>query len=840
MPPARRALEVHKFGGASLADAAAVARALDIILAAERAPRRVVVVSALAGVTDTLLSLAATALAGDRTLAHAGLEALADRHEAIALALVRAAGPRRALRADLATITDALRARLDGVASLGELTPRTSDRIVAAGERLSARLVAAGLAARRAAAQWVDGTACIVTDGVHGGAHPSLATTDRRARAVLRPLLAAGVIPVVPGFIGAAPDGTVATLGRGGSDLTATLLGRALGATSVTLWKDVPGLMTTDPRLVPSARVVPQLNVREAAELAYYGAKVLHPRALIPLAGARRPVFVRPFADPSAAGTEISARRTLPRYPVKALSVVGEQALVTVTGNGMLGVPGIAARTFDALHRAGLSVAFISQASSEHSICFTVPAAQGTRARRALEAAFAAELTRGEIDGLEVVSPVATMAIVGLGMAGTPGIAARVFGALSRARVNVVAIAQGSSELNISVVVAARDAARSAAAVHAEFQLDRIGGGAMREDRRFDVVLLGLGQIGRELVHMLPRTRVAGGARPTVVGVVDRSGFVFAPDGLSARRLQALAARKAAGQSLADAPGGVRAQAPEAVARIAAHALASPVLVDLTADETLPALQAAVAAGMHVVLANKRPLTAPRRDVDALRAAASAKGVRILHETTVGAGLPVMDSYAKLVETGDQVLRIEGSTSGTLGFLLTEIGRGRPFSEAVRAAMARGYTEPDPRDDLSGMDVARKALILARLLGYRGELRDVAVESLVPADARDLPLARFLETLERHDDGWRQRQAAATARGEVLRYVLKATRRTVEVGLRAVPSDHPLAGLRGTDNQVVFTTRRYRANPLVITGPGAGADVTAAGVLNDILQLAPR
>ena len=262
-------------------------------------------------------------------------------------------------------------------------------------------------------------------------------------------------------------------------------------------------------------------------------------------------------------------------------------------------------------------------------------------------------------------------------------------------------------------------------------------------------------------------------------------------------------------------------------------------LVDVTAHETLPAIRAAILANMDIVMANKRPLSAPRAEVESLRALAVKHGSRLLHETTVGAGLPVMDSYAKLVETGDKVLRIEGCTSGTLGFLLTEIGKGRPFSESLRDAMSRGFTEPDPRDDLSGMDVARKALILARMMGFGGDLTDVTVESLVPAAYRGMPLPTFLATLSQQDAAWAERFAAATKQGRVLRYVLNASPKKVEVGLRAVPLTHPLAGLRGTDNQIVFTTMRYREHPLVITGPGAGPAVTAAGVLNDILQLTP-
>ncbi|MFN9798155.1 MAG: bifunctional aspartate kinase/homoserine dehydrogenase I [Gemmatimonas sp.] len=832
----RKAVDVFKFGGASLADAAAVRHAIDLILTPRPSPV-VTVVSALAGVTDALLAMAESARTGDFRAADAAVDRLEARHVAVAEGIIPTRRARAALVKELEEAFAELRTLAHGVASLRELTPRTRDFLVARGEQLSARLVVAGMQARRAKAQYVEAAELIVTDGVFGNAFPDLAATDRRVRDRLAPLLRRRVMPVVPGFVGASPDGALVTLGRGGSDLTAPVLGRALMAQRITLWKDVPGLMTTDPRLVPSARIVPQLNVREAAELAYYGAKVLHPRALIPLARIQVPVFVRPFAEPDAPGTEISTRHTLQRYPVKALSIVRGQALVTVTGNGMLGVPGIAARTFAALQQAGISVTLITQASSEHSISLCVPAERGAQARTALEDAFALEVARRELEGVEVQGGMATLAVVGLGMAGSPGIASRMFSSLSGARVNIVAIAQGSSELNISVVITEKDAEQAARAVHDEFQLDKIGGGGVRHDDRLDVVLLGVGQIGRELLRILPRTRRR--VKPTIVGLIDRSGYLFNADGLSARQLLNAVTLKEQGASLMAIPGATKATAPEAVSQIARHALSRPVLVDLTADQTLPAIRKAITAEWDVVLANKKPLSASRVEVEALRALATQHGARILHETTVGAGLPVMDSYAKLVETGDKVLRIEGCTSGTLGFLLTEIGKGRPFSEALRDAMARGYTEPDPRDDLSGMDVARKALILARLIGFAGDLSDVTVESLVPEAFRAMPVARFKATLADQDAAWAARQAAATRQGRVLRYVLRATRTRVQVGLQAVPPSHPLAGLRGTDNQIVFTTMRYREHPLVITGPGAGPAVTAAGVLNDILQLTP-
>ena len=828
-------ITVHKFGGASLADAAAVAHAVEI--AAGQPAGAVVVVSALAGVTDALLEGAKQAAAGDEHALQQTSAALRSRHREIANKLLRGAPDRRDLLREIDTAMAELDALAHGLSILRELTPRTSDYVASRGERLSARIVAAVLTRAGRRAKFVDGPDVIRTNGQFGGASADLAATDRAARGVILPLLRKRITPVVPGFIGATPSGEVATLGRGGSDLSATILGRALRASSVTLWKDVPGLLTADPRTVSDARVIPQLNAREAAELAYYGAKVLHPRALTPLANRSTPLFIRPFADPSAPGTEISGRRTLSKYPVKALSAVPAQALVTVTGNGMLGVPGIAARTFGALHREGVSVSLITQASSEHSICFTVPAASAEAARRSLRDAFADEIARREIDDVEIESNLATLAVVGLGMHGTPGVAARMFTSLADGGINIVAIAQGSSELNISAVVSEEELPAAMRRVHGEFQLSRLGGGAAERSEHADVVLLGFGQIGRTLAGMLAKARQAG-PRARVVGIIDRSGYVFDPDGISARRLSALAKAKASGNALGSADGGTRATTSEALTAIARHALSRPIFVDLTADDTGPLLRNAVAAGMDIVLANKRPLSGALADARALQEAAGAHDRRILHETTVGAGLPIIDTYYKLVEARDRVQRIDGCTSGTLGFLLSEIGKGKKFSESLRRAMEKGYTEPDPRDDLSGMDVARKALILGRLLGFEGEISDIALESLVPEPARKMPLKEFLSRLEDFDDAWEQRASAARESGRVLRYIASVTKKRVAVGLQAVESTSPFAALSGTDNQVAFTTMRYQTNPLVITGPGAGPAVTAAGVLNDILALA--
>ena len=837
MPVAKKIslLQIHKFGGASLEDAAAIRHAAALI--AEHRGPRLVVASAMAGVTDALLAGSARAAEGDGDALRATALSLRSRHIDAARILVKDKARRSALEAAIAEMTDELEHLAHGLAVLRELTPRTSDYIVARGERLSARLLAAALVEGGVRGEYVDATDVIRTDGHFGGAAPDFAATERAAAARLSPVLARRIVPVVPGFLGMAPSGQVTTLGRGGSDLTATLLARALKANQITLWKDVAGFLTADPRIVSDAHVIPQLTPREAAELAYYGAKVLHPRALIPLGDRNIPIRLRPFADPGLPGTEISRRRTLREYPVKAISSMTGLALLTVAGNGMLGVPGIAARTFAALHREGVSVSLISQASSEHSICFSVPDASADAARAALLDAFADEIRHRDIDGVDVRRNLSTLAIVGLGMSGTPGIAARVFDALATGGINVVAIAQGSSELNISVVVDGHDTTAAVRRIHGAFQLNRIGGGRLVRHDQVDVVLLGFGQIGRALARMLPRAR-HDGATLRIVGVIDRSGYHFDAGGLTPRRLAALVTHKASGRGLASAPGAQAATAIEAVREIVRHALTHPILVDITADDTLSTLKLAVSSGMDLVLANKRPLGGPLADARGLLELAAAQGRRLLHETTVGAGLPIIDTFHKLVESGDRILRIDGCTSGTLGFLLDEVSKGKKFSDALKRAMQQGFTEPDPRDDLSGTDVARKALILARLIGFRGELADIAIESLVPPPLQAISRESFVARMGELDAPWDARAKLARDKGAVWRYIARISRQRVTVSLQAVPTSSPFAALTGTDNQVVFTTVRYRENPLVITGPGAGPQVTAAGVVNDVLKLA--
>ena len=829
----QQGLEVWKFGGASLADGQAIARAATRI-AAHDGPL-VVVASALGGVTDLLLDGAQHAVEGRDDEATRVARTLRDRHHAAAKTVL---GRGKALRDALAAIDASVEEYRDLCKALGvlrHLAPRTRDALVSRGEQLSATIVSAAIAGARRPALFVDALDVIRTDDAHGGAAPKRGDTALLSDRILKPLLKKGVVPVVPGFIGRAPDDSITTLGRGGSDLTATLLARVLGARRVVLWKDVPGILTADPRVVPDARLIPELHHQEAAEVAHYGAKVLHPRALIPISGTRITLHVRSFIHPDQPGTEVSARHVLPGYPVKALAILPAQAVVTVAGKGMVGVHGIAARTFAAVDAERLSVSTIFQASSESSIGFTVPSSEADRAVRGVSHAFRHEIDTGLIDGVSVRRGVSVIAVVGEGMAGTPGIAARVFSALESGGINIVAIAQGSSERNISFVVASEQATEAARRVHAAFQLSKIGGGRARAVPHTDVVLLGFGRVGRALSDQI--AALDGNRRVRIVGLLDRSGYVFDARGLSRSRLLRLARQKDAGDLLADL-GGTRASARDALALMASHAVSRPVVVDVTSEQTGDLLRIAATAGFDLVLANKKPLAVPWDEYARLMAAVTGASRHLRYEATVGAGLPIIDTFAKLAETGDRVLRIDGCVSGTLMFVLSQASAGRPFSEAVREAVAKGYAEPDPREDLSGQDVARKGLILARLQGYRGTA--AMPDDLVPASMKALPLEAFMEQLPSLDEAWAQRVQRESSQGRVLRYVVTATAKGVTAKLVAVPASSSMGAATGTRNIISFVSRRYRDEPIVISGPGAGAAVTAAGILNDICALSGR
>jgi aspartokinase/homoserine dehydrogenase 1 len=811
---------VHKFGGSSLADAGCFRRVADIIVARSE-PRRAVIVSAMGGVTNALVN--ATELAGARNGAYRDvLDELRRRHVATIGELVSAPVAERlrdTLERDIGDISDVLHA----TTLLRRHSRDTLDLVSGYGEIWSAQILTAYLAERGLPVAWLNARdVLIVSPGV---AAPDIgwAASQARVDAWNQSRPEPWSTLVITGFVASTADGVATTLGRNGSDFSASIFAALLHAEEIQIWTDVDGVMSANPRLVPEAVTLDVLSYHEAMELAYFGAKVIHPSTMAPAVERGLPIIIRNTFRPEHPGTRIEADAAS-TFDVKGLATIEGIALLNLEGTGLIGVPGTAQRLFGALRDDGISVIMISQGSSEHSICFAVPGALADRALAAVEQAFFAERHHGQIQTVDVASGCTILAVVGDGMAGRPGVAAKFFSALSKAGVNIRAIAQGSSERNISVVVDGGDTQRALRAAHAAFYLSR---------QTLSIGVLGAGNVGATLLGQLARQS----ARLKAEFDIDL-------------RVRAIATSKR--MLLADQPLDLARWRDELrdngealdVARLAAHIhadhLPHAVLIDCTASDEVAATYGAwLESGLHIITPNKRANTAGLDYYRRLRRANRSVGAHYLYETTVGAALPIVQTLRDLVQTGDDVLEIEGILSGTLSYLFNRFDGTQPFSSLVRQARDLGYTEPDPRDDLSGMDVARKVVILAREMGMSLELQDVRVRSLVPEALTQGTVAEFLDALPRHDAEMEALRAKEAAAGNVLRFVGRMNRDgDASVQLHSYPAAHPFARIQLTDNIVLFRTSRYHENPLIVQGPGAGRDVTAAGVFADLLRLA--
>ena len=806
---------VHKFGGTSLASAERIAHVATLIAGA--APPTAVVVSAMGGVTDRLLNLVDTAVRSPSAYSTALADLHADQREVID-ALVpsdEAEELREALGDDVENIDDLLRA----AHLMGTASQTVRDLIAGHGEIWSARLMAAVLTA-----SGTDAVACNARDVVvveHGSLGPVVRwdATQQRFNA-WRATHDADVL-VVTGYVASRPDGVPTTLGRNGSDHSAAIVASLLDAEHLTIWTDVNGVMSADPRYVPDAQRLDRISYKEAMELAYFGASILHPRTLAPTVENDIPITIRNTFEPERPGTQIHLESTDDGV-VKGFSTVDDVALINLEGTGMIGVPGIARRLFDALESANVSVVLISQGSSEHSICFAVPASQAAAARGATEDAFYPELHQGHIQNVEVTAPCSILAVVGDRMSGTPGVAATFFGALGKAGVNVRAIAQGASERNISAVVDGADAQRALRAAHAGFYLS---------ERTLSIGVVGTGNVGAALLDQLAtqadRLRSERRVDLRVRGITNSSHML-----LDEKRVDLSDWRA----SLDEAdPADLDAFVDHVQADYYPHA----VLVDCTASQHVASrYQDWLERGIHVVTPNKRANTGSWDAYQALQAATRGARPSYLYETTAGAGLPIIQTLGNLIKTGDRVHHIEGILSGTLSYLFNAFDDTRPFSEILTQAKEAGFTEPDPRDDLSGMDVARKVVILAREMGLPLELGDVAVDGLVPEPLQEGSVEDFMARLPEHDADMTEIVRSAQEAGEVLRFVGSVNRDgEASVRLRRYPTDHAFARINHTDNIVRFQTDRYHKNPLIVQGPGAGPEVTAAGVFADLLRL---
>lgn len=806
----------HKFGGTSVKDAGRLRHVAELLLA-RTDERQVVVVSAMKGVTDALLALVAKASLGKGAW-QADLAALAARHHTAAEELLP--GASEALVGELDRAFESLRSLLFAQEAIGAVSTDLEELIAGLGEVWSSRMLATYLTSRGAAAHWLDARDVVVVEKDALGAHVDWTTSAAQLKLALDGTSPARVI--VPGFVARDKQGRITTLGRNGSDYSGAIFGALFDASEIHIWTDVDGVLSADPRHVPDAVLLGEMSYDEACELAYFGANVIHPQTMAPAIARAIPIVIRNTFAPEKPGTRVTAKGDSSQ-PIKGVTTAPNLALVNIEGAGMIGVPGTAERAFGALREAGISVVMISQGSSEHSICALVDEKKATQARDRLLVEFGREVAGKSIIDVTVERGISALAVVGDGMAGSPGVAARLFSALARAAVNVRAIAQGSSERNISVAIKGEDAPRALRAVHAGFYLSA---------QTLSIGLLGAGNVGQALLRQLDEARprlLASHGIDLRVQAITNSKQMLLLDRPAERGRELVPELRVSGAPL---------DVDALLLHVKAEHLPHAVVIDCTASDALADRYASwIDRGVHVVTANKHAGAGPWTRYESIIKAGKKGAARFRYEATVGAGLPIIQTLRDLLDTGDEIVAIEGIFSGTLAYIFNVFDGKKPFSELVRDAKARGYTEADPRDDLSGRDVARKLVILAREAGGRLGLEDVALESLVPAALRGVSTDEFMNRLPELDGVMLDRLRAA-GKGK-LRYVakLEAGGKT-KVGLVAVPEDHAFSHIRLTDNVVQFTTRRYSDNPLVVQGPGAGPEVTAAGVFADLLRIA--
>ena len=791
---------VHKFGGTSVANAERYRAAAEILLASQPGERVAVIVSAMSGVTNELIKAVELAAKHDSSYL-ANLTALKQRHLATIAELELNAAQTESLSATITSDFVALEEVLRGV----WITRLPSERIIefvsGHGELWSAQMLHGYLEARGHESSWLDAREVLIVEPQSNSVTIDwpLSQQNLDQREIATDLL------VITGYIASTHDGVATTLKRNGSDFSASIFAALLGAGELTIWTDVDGVYSADPRRVPDAVIIPELSYQEAAELAYFGAKVIHPNTMSPAIANDINVWIKNSLRPEAPGTRISAASTY-EIPIKGFAAVEDMALLNVEGTGMIGIPGVAHKLFGALRAVDVSVVMISQASSEHSICFAVPQAQAELAKRTVGETFLAEMQRGEVQTVDSRDGCCIVAMVGDGMIERLGMSGKFFSALGKAGVNIRAIAQGSSERNISAVIEQHEATKALRALHSTFYLS---------SQTLSIGIIGAGLIGStfldQLTTRIQELRQQRGIDLRVRGIMNTKKMI-----LHDRQLPLDSWRDELQASATDA------DLDAFVSHVHAAHLPHTVLIDATASAELPRhYESWLARGINVITPNKKCNAGPMNAYRSLRAAARKHQRYFLYETNVGAGLPIIHTLRDLIETGDEIVKIEGVLSGTLSYIFNSLDGTRTFSEIVREAHALGFTEPDPREDLSGIDVARKLIILAREMGLEVEMDSVQVESLVGKD--DQAIGDLLRS----------------ANGAVLRYVgtIDADG-SMSAGLRTYPREHPFANLTGSDNIVSFQTVRYNTQPMIVRGPGAGPAVTAAGVFADLLRLA--
>ncbi|MDR0955318.1 MAG: bifunctional aspartate kinase/homoserine dehydrogenase I [Rikenellaceae bacterium] len=808
-------MKVLKFGGTSVGSPENILNVKKIV-ESQNEPV-VVVVSALGGVTDQLLRTAQTAARGDASYTDE-YEGLVRRHHDMIDAVIPT--PEKAAVIErIKPLLDELGNILKGIYLIKDLSPKSTDIVLSYGEGMSS-IIASGLIA---GSQWFDARKLIKTWQQYTKHIVDFELTNSLIHTAFE---AVPRISVVPGFISSDREsGETTNLGRGGSDYTAAILAACLKASQLEIWTDVDGFMTADPRVINNAYVIDKLTFIEAMELSNFGAKVIYPPTIFPVFHANIPIVIKNTMNPTAPGTYIAREvESDPGKAIKGISSINDTCLITVMGLGMVGVIGVNYRIFKALANAGISVFFVSQASSENTTSIGVKNADSDKAIEVLEREFAPEIKQGEINRMKKECGLATVAIVGENMKRTPGIAGKLFGTLGRNGINVIACAQGASETNISFVITLESLRKALNVIHDSFFLS--------DYQVLNVFLVGVGLVGSSLLEQIRKQREKlqsnNALKINVVGIANSRKFIVNREGIDLtgyRELLQVSDRDSSPEGLRD--------------EIIGMNIFNSVFVDCTASPQVASIyKELLEHNVSVVTANKVAASAEYEKYAELKQISRKRGAKFLFETNVGAGLPVINTIGDLINSGDHILKIEAVVSGTLNYIFNVMSETVPMSRAIRMAMEAGYAEPDPRIDLSGMDVLRKLVILSREAGYRIEQADVERHLFVPQSYFEGTLDDFWKNIEKLDAGFEARRKELAAEGKRLRFVACYADGKAEIGLREVDSNSPFYHLEGSNNVILLTTERYNEYPLQIKGYGAGASVTAAGVFADIISIA--
>lgn len=803
-------MKVLKFGGTSVGSDENIKKVSKIVKG--QTDDVIVVVSALGGITDKILAAAYSASAGSGDF-HSELSEIKKKHNDVIKELFNG---NESVKKVVENLLDELEQILTGITLVGELTTKTLDRIAGIGERISSHIISAFIGAVR-----IDSSEFIRTDSNFGKAAVDFKATDKNIQERFRNF--AG-IAVVPGFISKNEKGEFTTLGRGGSDFTAAIISAALNVGILEIWTDVNGFMTADPRVISKAYTIPELTYSEAMELSHFGAKVIYPPTILPVYQKGIPILIKNTFDPENPGTRISkAVENGSDRLIKGISSISGITLVTLQGIGMVGVTGISMRLFTALARENVNVILISQASSENSISVAIEDNMVKRAGKAIQSEFEKEILAGKISKVDMESDLSIVAIVGENMKHTTGIAGKLFSTIGKSGVNIIAIAQGASELNISWVVKNEELRKTLNIVHESFFLS--------ENVELNVFLMGIGTVGGNLLQQLQKqqSKLISELHLNVklTGVANTRKMIFNRDGID------ISTFKEKMDTL-----GKTSSLKGFVEEIKKLNIYNSVFVDCTASgEVAEVYKELLKSNVAIVTANKVAASSDFKNYSELKKIAKQKGVKFLFETNVGAGLPIINTLNDLVNSGDKILKIEAVLSGTLNFIFNTISAENPMSKTIRKAKELGYSEPDPRIDLSGVDVARKVLILARESGYPVEMEDIKVNRFIPDSYFTGSLEKFWETIPEMDESFEQKRQKLEAENKKWRFVAKFENGIAEVGLQEVDAKHPFYDLEGSNNLVMYTTERYNEFPMLIKGYGAGASVTAAGVFADLIKV---